>query len=152
MNYYEYEFRFDQYVVTLDFRKRRYVVNNLSKGWIETVGCFVMTNRRRTVLSCSRYSQNLPLAVLWAFCKVNWKVVYVNMENSKSHNYGTVEVTLWPDLGSWEFFESKSGDYVSGCFICLDDSKVVIDYDGVFELPQVVKQALIDEGYDLSQL
>ena len=64
-----------------------------------------------------------------------------------------VEVTLWEDLGSWEWYNSHDPeDYYTGIFICEDGTKDVIDYDGVFELPAEVVMALELNGYNLDKL
>lgn len=47
------------------------------------------------------------------------------------------------------FEHDHYGDGVAGG-LWFDPDKVLLDYDGVFELPKEVEEALIKEGYDTS--
>lgn len=71
-------------------------------------------------------------------------------------NYPNKEwVKIDPEEQLWEYQEDPDDEetYCSGCFLTDDlDGNKVIDYDGCFELPRRVKQALSECGYDLSDL
>lgn len=110
-----------------------------------------IAHRPRSVISTYRGKQ-LPLPVLMCLAKIHYKVKYVNMADEKKLVVDGIEVTMWPDLGSWECYDDREGFYCSGTFWCLNDSKQVVDYDGVFELPDAVKKAFVKWGYDLSLL
>lgn len=61
-----------------------------------------------------------------------------------------IEVSIWPLYESWEFCDTtdEANSYCSGCY--MSDHGEIYDYDGVFELPQEVKTALIEFGYTLN--
>lgn len=68
-------------------------------------------------------------------------------------DFGNVEVIIWRDLESWEYYYKPTEEYFSGTFfVDIDRPKVVVDYDGVFELPKEVRFALTLLGYDISEL
>lgn len=118
----------------------------------ELKGFFVkIAHRPRSVISTYKGNQ-LPLPVLMCLAKSHYKVKYVNMEDEKKLVVAGFEVTIWPELGSWECYDDRDGFYCSGTFWCLNESKQVVDYDGVFELPDAVKAAFVKWGYDLSLL
>lgn len=65
-------------------------------------------------------------------------------------------VSIDPENETWEYQDGEDSEsYVSGNFYVEINSKselVVVDYDGCYELPEAVKKALEQEGYDLSEL
>ena len=51
------------------------------------------------------------------------------------------------DFEVWEYYRAYDDTYLSGGFTT--ENNVVVDYDGVFELPEEVQSALIKCGYTL---
>lgn len=51
------------------------------------------------------------------------------------------------DFEVWEYYRESDDTYMSGGFDVEDN--VVVDYDGVFELPEEVQSALIKCGFTL---
>lgn len=57
-------------------------------------------------------------------------------------------VAITPGSHCWEYEKNKDDDtYVSGSYVT--DGSVVIDYDGIYELPVAVILALSDMGFDI---
>lgn len=64
---------------------------------------------------------------------------------------GGVNVTIWPKLEVWEYCVEGDGEtHCSGIYIT--EEGAVIDYDGVFELPEEVVEALKDYGFRIELL
>lgn len=66
-------------------------------------------------------------------------------------------VDIDPENESWKYQNGEDSEsYASGNFYTdgIDDTgrKVVVDYDGCYELPDAVQEALRKAGYDLSEL
>lgn len=73
----------------------------------------------------------------WKRCSLKWTSCtrFFRFDNG-------AEVCIWFLDGMWEYQSDLNDDdtYISGNYYC--DGDTVIDYDGVFELPQEVKIAL----------
>ena len=65
-----------------------------------------------------------------------------------------VEVTIDTSNFLWEYCPlDEQEDYMSGSYKLDDETEMkVIDYDGVYELPQEVVDAMVFCGYDVSEL
>jgi len=83
----------------------------------------------------------------------------LQMENSytvvkKANNIELdVEINIDGDEGNFELYDVESGGeewYAEGCLEL--DGKSVVGFDGVFDLPNVIKDKLIEKGYNLDEL
>lgn len=63
---------------------------------------------------------------------------------------GKAYAHLFFDCGTWEYMddEDDSNTYVCGTYLLDDDSATVVDYDGVYVLPLLVKD-LLEKFYKL---
>ena len=75
------------------------------------------------------------------------------MDNCKTFHYGSnVEVCIYPEIEIFEYYDEATDDYLCGGFWTDEDGKKIMDYDGCFQLPVFVMNALIECGYDLTEL
>lgn len=92
------------------------------------------------------------------------KFLNESLVESESLDESTVQrVDFWTMAGQWarieveeqafEYMEDEDDEetYVSGGFVT-DGTNLIIDYDGVYELPALVKRAFEILSYDLSEL
>ena len=64
-----------------------------------------------------------------------------------------VEINIDGDEGNFELYDIETGGeswYAEGCLEL--DGKSVVGYDGVFDLPNVIKDMLRVKGYNLDEL
>lgn len=66
----------------------------------------------------------------------------INLSNKK------FEIKIDPDAGYGYFEHEDFGDELGGGLWF--NNKILVDYDGVFELPKDVKDALANADYDVS--
>lgn len=63
-----------------------------------------------------------------------------------------IEVTIYSDEEMWEFYDEYEDVYLSGGLDICDTGyghPVVEGYDGCYDLPDEVKQYLVEIGYEL---
>ena len=64
-----------------------------------------------------------------------------------------VEINIDGDEGNFELYDIETGGeewYAEGCLEL--EGKSVVGYDGVFDLPNVIKDKLKENGYNLDEL
>lgn len=99
----------------------------------------------------------IPYIPTWFESVYRGLFLYINRKYMsvvpKEYREGDIEVNVFPDLEVWEFYNHENDDHVSGCFFCDDeDPKRIIDYDGVFQLPDIMYRAFVDMGYNVDEI
>lgn len=77
--------------------------------------------------------------------KIVWKIVVLNAHECGFEN--GVEVKLFLDEQIWEWYNSRTDEYLTGVYAL--EGSYVIDYDGCYSAPKELLQTFKDAGYKL---
>lgn len=72
--------------------------------------------------------------------------------NARQNEWARIDLPDIGDYGSWEHMSDEDDDetyFEGGLWF---EGKTLVDYDGCYELPQVVITILEDEGFDCSEI